>query len=192
MKLFSRLFEMVMRWVGHRHAPWYLAGLSFAESSFFPVPPDVMLAPMSLAQTARAWRYALITTLASVAGGMAGYAIGMFAFDLVEPLLHSAGYWARYETARAWFDEWGIWVVLLAGFSPVPYKIFTITSGVVGMAFLPFVLASFIGRGARFYLVSGLMVWGGEKMEQNLRRYIDRIGWVLVGAVAIAWFTLKN
>ncbi len=192
MKVFSRLFEMVMRWVEHRHAPWYLAGLSFAESSFFPVPPDVMLAPMSLAKTTRAWRYAMITTLASVAGGIAGYAIGMFAFDLVEPLLHSAGYWERYETARAWFDTWGIWVVLLAGFSPIPYKVFTISSGVVGMAFLPFVLASIVGRGARFFLVAGLMVWGGEKMEQMLRRYVDRIGWVLVVAVLVAWFTLKN
>ncbi len=192
MKVFSRLFEMVMRWVEHRHAPWYLAGLSFAESSFFPVPPDVMLAPMSLAKTTRAWRYAMITTLASVAGGIAGYAIGMFAFDLVEPLLHSAGYWERYEMARAWFDTWGIWVVLLAGFSPIPYKVFTISSGVVGMAFLPFVLASIVGRGARFFLVAGLMVWGGEKMEQMLRRYVDRIGWVLVVAVLVAWFTLKN
>ena len=192
MKVFSRLFEMVMRWVEHRHAPWYLAGLSFAESSFFPVPPDVMLAPMSLAKTTRAWRYAMITTLASVTGGIAGYAIGMFAFDLVEPLLHSAGYWERYETARAWFDTWGVWVVLLAGFSPIPYKVFTISSGVVGMAFLPFVLASIVGRGARFFLVAGLMVWGGEKMEQTLRRYIDRIGWVLVVVVLVAWFTLKN
>ncbi|NOZ37577.1 MAG: DedA family protein [Gammaproteobacteria bacterium] len=192
MRVFSRLFEMVMRWVEHRHAPWYLAGLSFAESSFFPVPPDVMLAPMALAKPTRAWRYALLTTLASVVGGIAGYAIGMFAFNLVEPLLHSAGYWQRYETTRVWFDSWGIWVVLMAGFSPIPYKVFTISSGVVGMSFLPFILASFVGRGARFFLVAGLMVWGGEKMEQGLRRYIDRIGWVLVVAVLVAWFTLKN
>jgi len=191
-RVFSRLFEMVMRWVEHRHAPWYLAGLSFAESSFFPVPPDVMLAPMALAKPTRAWRYALLTTLASVVGGIAGYAIGMFAFNLVEPLLHSAGYWQRYETTRVWFDSWGIWVVLMAGFSPIPYKVFTISSGVVGMSFLPFILASFVGRGARFFLVAGLMVWGGEKMEQGLRRYIDRIGWVLVVAVLVAWFTLKN
>ncbi len=192
MRVFSCLFGMVMRWVEHRHAPWYLAGLSFAESSFFPVPPDVMLAPMALAKPTRAWRYALLTTLASVVGGIAGYAIGMFAFNLVEPLLHSAGYWQRYETTRAWFDSWGIWVVLMAGFSPIPYKVFTISSGVVGMSFLPFILASFVGRGARFFLVAGLMVWGGEKMEQGLRRYIDRIGWVLVVAVLVAWFTLKN
>lgn len=192
MKVFSRLFELVMRWVEHRHAPWFLAGLSFAESSFFPIPPDVMLAPMALAKTARAWRYAMITTLASVVGGIAGYVIGMFAFELVEPLLHSAGYWERFETAQVWFEQWGIWVVLLAGFSPIPYKVFTISSGVVGMAFLPFVVASFVGRGARFYLVAGLMVWGGEKMEQSLRRYIDRIGWVLVVAVVVAWFTLKS
>lgn len=192
MKVFSRLFKMVMRWVEHRHAPWYLAGLSFAESSFFPVPPDVMLVPMALAKTTRAWRYALIATLASVVGGMVGYAIGMFAFDMVAPLLHSAGYWDRYELTRVWFETWGVWVVLLAGFSPIPYKVFTITSGVVGMSFLPFILASLVGRGLRFFLVAGLMVWGGEKMEQALHRYIDRIGWVLVLAVLVAWFVLRN
>lgn len=192
MKLFSRLFDMVMRWVEHRFAPYYLAGLSFAESSFFPVPPDVMLAPMSLAKPKRAWYYATLTTLASVAGGIAGYAIGLFAFELIEPLIQSAGYDEKFITAKSWFNEWGIWVVLLAGFSPIPYKVFTITAGVLSMSFLPFVLASLIGRGARFYLVSGLMVWGGESMEQALRRYIDRIGWIMVAAVVITYFTLRH
>ena len=192
MQFFSSLFEKVMHWSKHRHAPAYLAGLSFAESSFFPIPPDVMLAPMSLAQPKRAWQYAMLTTVASVLGGIAGYLIGMFAFELIEPLLHSAGYWQRYEATRAWFTEWGIWVVFLAGFSPIPYKIFTITSGVMAMAFLPFVIASMVGRGARFFMVSGLMVWGGEKMENILRQYIDRIGWILVLAVIAAYFVLSE
>ena len=187
MKLFSKLYARVMNWAEHRHASRYLVGLSFAESSFFPIPPDVMLAPMALAQPKQAWRFAMLTTIASVVGGVAGYIIGVFAFELVEPLLHSAGYWDTYLKASAWFEEWGIWVVFLAGFSPIPYKIFTITAGVIGMAFVPFVIASAIGRGARFYLVASLMVWGGEKMEKTLRQYIDQLGWIIILALIVVY-----
>ncbi len=175
-----------MQWARHPHAPWYLGGLSFAESSFFPVPPDVMLAPMSLAQPRRAWEFALLTTVTSVLGGVFGYLIGLFAFDLVEPLLQDAGYYPRYLQAKSWFDEWGFWAILLAGFSPIPYKVFTITAGVITMAFLPFVLASVVGRGARFFLVAGLMSWGGAGMEQRLHGWVDIIGWLTVaGAILI-------
>jgi len=187
-KLFSAIYKRVMHWAEHRHAERYLAGLSFAESSFFPVPPDVMLAPMSLAQPRLAWRYASITTLTSVLGGIAGYLIGMFAFELIEPLLHSAGYWPRYELTQQWFTDWGLWVIFLAGFSPIPYKIFTISAGVIGMAIIPFLIASAIGRGARFFLVAALMVWGGERMEKTLRNYIDQIGWLLVVLIVIGYF----
>ena len=186
MRLFSALYDRVMRWSRHPHAPGYLAGLSFAESSFFPIPPDVMLAPMTLANPQRAWWLATLTTLASAAGGLFGYLIGMLAFDLVEPLLHDAGYWPQYLEAKDWFGRWGFWAVFLAGFSPIPYKVFTITAGVIGMALLPFLAASLVGRGARFFLVAALMAWGGERMEKLLREYIDRIGWlVLLVAVAI-------
>jgi len=191
-RLFSSLFDRVMRWSAHRHAPYYLAGLSFAESSFFPVPPDVMLAPMALGKPHRAWHFALLTTIASVVGGMAGYLIGMFAFELIEPLLHSAGYWEKYLQTRAWFAEWGVWVIFVAGFSPIPYKVFTITAGVVGMTFLPFVLASAIGRGARFFMVAGLMKWGGPRMEQTMRQYIDRLGWLVILALIVAYFLFNN
>lgn len=169
-----------MQWARHRHAPGYLIGLSFAESSFFPIPPDVMLAPMTLANPARAAWFATLTTVASVLGGLFGYLIGLFAFDLVEPILRGAGYYPKYLQAQAWFDEWGFWAVFLAGFSPIPYKVFTITAGVISMALLPFLAASLIGRGARFFLVAFLMSWGGERMEKLLRQYIDRIGWLVV------------
>jgi len=185
------MLAMVMGWAEHRHATWYLAGLSFAESSFFPVPPDVMLAPMTLARPRRAWEFALVTTLASVLGGAAGYAIGMFAFDLIEPALHSAGYWDKYLSTREWFHAWGVWVVFVAGFSPIPYKIFTITAGVLAMAFLPFLLASFVGRGARFFLVAGLMKLGGPKMEHFLKEYIDRLGWLVVIVVVLGYLLLR-
>ncbi|MDH5648663.1 MAG: DedA family protein, partial [Gammaproteobacteria bacterium] len=185
MKIFEKLYDIALRWARHRYAPYYLGGLSFAESSFFPVPPDVMLAPMVLSSRNRAWFYASITTLASVAGGAAGYVIGLFAFELIAPLLHSAGYWQQFQQAREGFEEWGVWIIFIAGFSPIPYKIFTISAGAVSLSFIPFLIASFIGRGARFFLVAGLIYLGGEKMEKNLRRYVDALGWLVVVALVI-------
>lgn len=185
MRIFSALYQRAMQWSRHRHAPRYLGGISFAESSFFPIPPDVMLAPMSLATPSRAWRFALITTLASVAGGLFGYLIGHYGFDAIEPWLRTTKYWASYEVAVDWFGRWGFWAVFIAGFSPIPYKVFTIAAGALSMALLPFTLASLIGRGARFYLVAGLMAWGGPRMEAAMHRYVDRIGWAMVALLVI-------
>lgn len=180
MKIFSWLYERALQWSRHRHAPWYLGGLSFAESSFFPIPPDVVLAPMCMAEPRRAWWFAALTTVTSVAGGVFGYLIGYFAFDLIEPWIAGGKYWQAYEAAVAWFGEWGFWAVLIAGFSPIPYKAFTISAGVLGMPILPFILASAVGRGGRFFLVAGLIRWGGPRMEGMLKDYIDRIGWITV------------
>jgi membrane protein YqaA with SNARE-associated domain len=157
-----------------------LGALSFAESSFFPIPPDVMLAPMSMARPRRAMRFAAITTVASVLGGMLGYVIGYLALEVVLPVIVEVGYIDAYDKAQAWFATWGFWVVLVAGFSPIPYKVFTIAGGAMAIAWWPFVLASLIGRGARFYLVAGLLAWGGPRLEPWLRRYIERIGWLTV------------
>lgn len=190
MKLFSPLYRLAMIWSRHPRAPWYLGGLSFAESSFFPVPPDVMLAPMCLANPRRAMAFALLTTLTSVAGGLLGYAIGLLAIDAILPWLQQSRYWAAYQTAVAWFGEWGVWAVFIAGFSPIPYKVFTIAAGALSMAVLPFTVASIVGRGLRFFLVAGLMAWGGARMESLLNRYVDRIGWATVALVAVAgiWY----
>jgi membrane protein YqaA with SNARE-associated domain len=193
MKIFSALYTRVMRWSRHRHAPYYLAGLSFVEACVLPFPPpDVMLAPMSLARPERAWWFAGMTTLTSVAGGLLGYVIGVYFFDLVAPLLREYGYWDRYLAAVSKFSEWGPWAVFVAGFSPIPYKIFTIGAGVMQLSLLPFVMASVLGRGARFYLVAALMVWGGAKMENRLRQYVDYIGWLLVCLVPAAYFLLRG
>ncbi len=192
MRLFSSLYSRAMEWSRHPHAPRYLAGLSFAESSFFPIPPDVMLAPMSLATPKRAWYFAALTTLASVLGGLLGYLIGLFAFDVIQPYLHEWGYWQAYERAQGWFDQWGFWAIFLAGFSPIPYKVFTITAGVISMALLPFVLASAIGRGARFFMVAGLMAWGGERMERALHRYVDLLGWLMVVVFVVVFIFYKS
>lgn len=186
MKIFSSLYARVMRWSRHRHAAWYLGGLSFAESSFFPIPPDVMLAPMCMANPDKAWRLALLTTLASTLGGLFGYLIGYYAFDLIQPALQQSSYWPQYEAAVIWFERWGVWAIFVAGFSPIPYKLFTIAGGVMAMALLPFTLASILGRGARFFLVAGLMAWGGARMESALHRYMDWLGWLTVAALAVA------
>ena len=192
MKLFSKLYDKVMQWSTHPHAERYLAGLSFAESSFFPVPPDVMLAPMSLAKTDKAFRFALITTLASVAGGVFGYAIGYWFSELIQPLISNGGHWEQhYQTTREWFMEWGFWAIFIAGFSPIPYKVFTISAGIMSMLFIPFVIASAIGRGARFFLVASLMKWGGKEMELRLKQYIDFLGWLIVIIGVIAYIIYK-
>jgi membrane protein YqaA with SNARE-associated domain len=186
MKIFSSLYQRAMQWARLPNAPWYLGILSFTESSFFPIPPDVMLAPMSLANPQRAWRFALITTVTSVLGGLFGYFIGATLFDVIEPTLKTSSYWAHYETAVIWFEKWGFWAIFIAGFSPIPYKVFTIAAGTLSMALLPFTIASIIGRGARFFMVAGLMKWGGQRMEAVLHKYVDRIGWATVAAVVIA------
>ena len=189
MRLFGPLYEKVIGWARHPHAERYLGALSFAESSFFPIPPDVMLAPMCLADRSRAWRFATVTTITSLLGGIAGYAIGYFLFEAVEPWLHDMGYWDAYLTGKEWFDRYGVWAVFVAGFSPIPYKIFTITAGVAVLNFPGFVIASLVGRGARFFLVAGLFVAGGERMEALIPRYVERIGWavVVVAVLLIAY-----
>lgn len=191
MKIFSPLYTKVLAWSAHPHADRYLAALSFAESSFFPIPPDVLLAPMTLARPKRGWYLALLTTIASVVGGVAGYAIGWFALDLIEPLLVSSGYWDGYVRATEWFMRWGFLAVLAAGFSPIPYKVFTIAAGALHMLLPVFVLASFLGRGARFFLVAGILIWGGEPMERRLRQHIDTLGWLTVVAIVALYLVLR-
>ena len=191
MKIFSRLYELVLTWAAHPRATRYLAALSFAESSFFPIPPDVMLAPMVLAQRQRAWVLAAVTTLWSVLGGIAGYLIGMFLFNVVAtPVINFYEAEAAFEIVRAKFQAHGVWIVFLAGFTPIPYKLFTISAGLASMSLLPFVAASLVGRGARFFLVAGLIYAGGERFESQLRRYADAIGWtvLILAVLALLWF----
>jgi membrane protein YqaA with SNARE-associated domain len=190
-KLFAPLLETTLRWSRHPHAPWYLGVLSFAESSFFPIPPDVMLAPMVLARPERAWWLAGLTTLASVIGGIAGFALGLWAIDLILPLIERWGYADAYAAASTWFARWGFWAVLAAGFSPIPYKVFTIAAGGMFMPFAPFVMASALGRASRFFLVAGLLRWGGERLEAMLQRYVELLGWAFVAVLVVAYLLLR-
>lgn len=181
-----------MNWAKHRHAQYYLTGMSFAESVFFPIPPDVMLAPMTLAKPDKAWLYATLTTIGSVLGGVCGFLLGWFAFEgYIGPLIEQWGYQAKLDQAVHWFEQYGVWVVFIAGFSPIPYKVFTISAGFLNMAFIPFLIASAIGRGMRFYLVAALMHWGGAPFERRLREHIDTVGWGVVLLAVVLYFALK-
>jgi|TARA_B100000809_G_C15105824_1_gene518697 membrane protein YqaA with SNARE-associated domain len=191
--MFKGLYDSVVRLSRHRHAPKYLAIVSFAESSFFPVPPDVMLAPMVLGNRKRAWRLAGLTTLASVAGGILGYYLGGFG----EWLVTIYGAHATLAQAQQWFADYGLWIILVAGFTPVPYKIFTISAGMMGMSLVTFVVASIIGRGARFFLVAGFIYFAGtffatdEDLINVIRRYIDLLGWVMIALVVTLFILLR-
>ena len=185
--MFESIYNGVIKFTRRREAPWYLSLLSFLESFILPFPPpDVMLAPMSLANPSRAMRYAALTLFFSVLGGLVGYLIGAYLFDVVEPYIIAWGYQERFEKVTMWFDHWGFWAVLVAGFSPVPYKIFTISAGVLNLALLPFVLASILGRGARFFLVAWCLATYGPTIESKLVRYIEYIGWAIVGLLSLA------
>jgi membrane protein YqaA with SNARE-associated domain len=192
--LFEPLYELVLRWSRHPYAERYLGAMSFAESSFFPIPVDVMLAPMVLADRGKWVRFAAIATVFSVLGGLGGYAIGWGMFEAIEPWLRESHYWGAYETASGWFDDYGVWIVFVAGFSPIPYKVFTIAAGVAMLNLPGFFLGSLIGRAARFFLVAGLVRLGGERFEMTLRQHIERIGWavVVISVIVIAWLIMRD
>lgn len=186
MQIFENLYHVVIRMAKGKRAPLYLSLLSFIESFILPFPPpDVMLAPMSLATPSKAMYFASLTLVASLAGGVVGYLIGAFLFEQAQPLIIDWGYQAAFETVAHWFNEWGFWAVLIAGFSPVPYKIFTISAGALGLSFIPFLIASLIGRGMRFYLVAWCLAKFGPAIEHKLIRYIERVGWGIVIALLI-------
>ncbi len=192
MKIFSSLYQWTLRWAEHKLAPRVLAALTFAESVFFPIPPDVLLAPMVLAKPQNAWYYAGLTTVASILGGAVGYWLGYLMFEpWIQPLITNFGYQERFDTAITWFTEWGVWVIFIAGFSPIPYKLFTVSAGFLQMAFIPFFITSAIGRGMRFFLVAGLIKWGGSAMEQKIRQWVDVLGWSMVAAIVVGYFALR-
>ena len=183
-----RLYDWMLHWAETPHGPVALAGLSAAESSFFPIPPDPLLVALALGASKKALRFAAICTAASVVGGLIGYLIGAGLWGaLAEPFFrYVPGVTPEaFERVRSLYDRYDFWAIFLAGLTPLPYKVFTIAAGVASMALLPFTLASLVGRGARFFLVAGLMAWGGERMEGALRKYVDRIGWATVAAVVV-------
>jgi membrane protein YqaA with SNARE-associated domain len=180
--MLHRLYRRVLALSASRHAPWWLAAISFAEASFFPIPPDVLLVPMALARPDRAWRLALVCTLASVAGGALGYLIGYALFDvLAAPILHAYHYDAAFARFQDTYAKWGLWVILVKGVTPIPYKIVTIASGAAKFSFPVFMAASLVTRGARFFLVATLLHYFGEPV----RGFIERRLTLVTTAVAL-------
>ncbi|MDX2263395.1 MAG: YqaA family protein [Hyphomicrobiales bacterium] len=184
------LYNWTMRFAGKPYAVGALVAVSFAESSFFPIPPDVLLIPMALARRDKALTLAGWCTLASVAGGILGYAIGALLYDSVgQWLINAYGYGDKVEQFRAWYADYGAWIILIKGLTPIPYKLVTIASGIAGYDFLMFVLLSLITRGARFYLEAWLLKRYGEPIRDFIEH---RLEWITagVGAALIGGFVL--
>ncbi len=193
MKIFTKMYESCLRWAKHKHATYYLGIMSFAESIIFPIPVDVMLAPMCLSRIEKAWHYALVATVTSVLGGIFGYLLGAFLFDVaIEPFLQQIGSMEKFNSVKTVVeDSRGGWIVFISAFAPIPYKLVTVSAGIVEMSFAEFVIASVVGRAGRFYLVAGLIVAGGEKMEKKLHQTIDYLGWGLVIVAILGYLLYK-
>ena len=193
MKIFTSRYDTVLRWSKHPHAERYLAAVSFAEASFFPIPTVFMMAPMALARPRRAWWLAAYTTIFSVLGGVAGYFIGAYLFEAVGmPIIdfyHAAD---KFEQLKLWFDEYGVLLLFIAGVSPIPYKLFTISAGALNMALLPFILASLLGRGVQYFVVAAIAWFGGDKLESSLRKWVDWLGWGIVLLAVLAFWYFKH
>lgn len=145
-----------------------------------------MLAPMVLAKPNKAWYLATLTSVSSVLGGVVGYLLGAYLYDpVVLPFIELMSYQTKFETIVGYFKQYGVWIVFLAGFTPIPYKVFTVSAGMLSMAFWPFILASTVGRSMRFFLVAGILYFGGEKMEHKIRQYVDVIGWVVIALIVL-------
>jgi membrane protein YqaA with SNARE-associated domain len=171
--MFRKMYDWVMGLARSRHAPASLAVISFAESSFFPIPPDVMLAPMVLARRDKAFLYAGICTIASVFGGMLGYAIGVFLEPVGMFILSLFGHPEGKAEFQEWFDKWGLGVILVKGLTPIPYKLVTITAGFARFDLFTFVWASIVTRGARFFIVAAILKYFGEAMLMEFERRMN-------------------
>jgi membrane protein YqaA with SNARE-associated domain len=191
--MLRKTYDWVMSLAASRHAPASLAAVSFAESSFFPIPPDVMLAPMVLARPDRAFVYAGICTAASVLGGMFGYAIGLFLEPLAHQLIALMGHTEGPAAYKQWFADYGLWVILGKGVTPIPYKLVTIAAGLAEFSFFTFIWASVLTRGARFFLAAALVKYFGpavrEEVEKRLTLYtILAVALIVAGVVAAKFF----
>lgn len=182
MRKIRQLYDWILGWADSRYGTTALAGLSFSESFFFPVPPDPLLMALSLSKPRRAFFFAGVCSLASVAGGIAGYYIGMIFFEVAgEPILRFYGAMDKYELVQGYYRAYDAWAVGIAGFTPIPYKVFTISAGAFHISFLVFVSASIVSRSARFFLVAGLI----KKFGDPIRRFIDQYFNLLTVAFAV-------
>ena len=193
--MLRRTYDWTMALPSKRYAEMALAAVAFAESSFFPIPPDLVLIPMVLAERSRAWRFALVAMVSSVLGGLFGYFLGALLFDqIARPILDFYGYGARFDQFADLYNAWGVWIVLTAGLTPFPYKVITIASGATHLDLVVFFLASLVARGARFFIVAGLLYWFGPPIrafiEQRLGLVFTLFVVLLVGGFVVARYLI--
>ena len=188
----KRMYDWMMQQAAGPKAPYALAAVSFAESSFFPIPPDVMLIPMVLANRAKAWWYATIATIASVIGGIAGYGIGYYLFQSIgQPIMRFYGHTGSLDAVKNLFSEWGVWILIAKGWTPFPYKVLTIFAGVAEMALVPFIVASIVARAMRFYLVAGLLYFYGEPIRAFIEKRLTLLTTLFVIGLVGGFVALK-
>jgi membrane protein YqaA with SNARE-associated domain len=188
--MLKRFYDRMLELAAGPNAMWALLAVSFAESSFFPIPGDILLIPMMLARPRDAWRLAAYATLASVAGGLLGYAIGFYGFDLIgRPILEFYHAMPHYDALKAGFDKWGVWIIIIKGITPIPYKLVTIACGVAHFDLAVFIGASIISRSIRFFLLAALLWWFGpavrDFIEKRLMLVTTAFAVCLVGGFAI-------
>jgi membrane protein YqaA with SNARE-associated domain len=190
--MLRKLYARVMALAASPNAGWWLALIAFAESSFFPIPPDALLVPMALARPRSAWRFAAICTVASVTGGALGYLIGFAVFDQVaQPILKVYGYGAAYAAFQAKFQEYGLWIILIKGLTPIPYKIVTIAAGAARFDFALFMAASVLTRGLRFFLVATLLHFYGDAVRDFIERRLTLVTSALAVGILGGFLALK-
>ena len=196
MKIFGPLYERAIGWANHKRAPTYLTVLSFIEAIIFPVMPEVMLAPMCVAQPRRGWWFATLSLAGSMAGAMVGYALGHYAFEALKPVFAALGMLGGIESGIVQVQEkmaqspWAVFTFLVVGgFMPIPMKVFTWASGIVGVPLLPYALSMLVGRGKRVFLLAAVIRIGGPRAEAALRRWIEPLGWIATALLAglVAW-----
>ncbi len=183
MSIIRKLYDWTLQQADKRYASWILFAVAFAESSVFPLPPDILLLPMCIAQRRKALRLALICTIGSVLGGILGYAIGALLFETLGSwVIETYHLQAAFDKFHAGFNEWGVWIILAKGLTPIPYKLVTIASGVAAFPFVPFVLASLVTRGLRFFIVALLVMKFGAPIQTFIEKYLN---WVALGVLLV-------
>jgi len=178
-----RAYHWTLAWAEHPQAQWALFMIALIEASVFPIPPDILLLALALGRPDLAMRFASICTAGSTVGAAIGYAIGFFLFaSIAEPLLQAYGMMAQFHEVESWFGEWGLWLVLIAGFSPIPFKVITIAAGAFGLPFLGFILTALVSRGSRFFLEGALLRWGGDRLRAWVEQYFE---WATLGIAVV-------
>lgn len=190
--MLKSLYDWTMRAAAHKNAVPSLFGVSFVESSFFPIPPDVMLIPMVLAERMKAWYFALVATVGSVLGGVFGYLIGYFLFDAVgQPMLELYGYAEKFEKFASQYNDYGAWIVFIFGVTPFPYKVITIASGATGLNLIVFLIASVASRGLRFFVVAALLYWFGPPIRDFIEKRLGLVFTVFVVLLIGGFIAIK-